>query len=148
MYLIYRLSDRTPDLFDFLTLTVICTAAVGIATHVVAASHRSYPAQAVIASLVTAGLLLVTADNFSSLSMKLLSHYGIGDSQKFNFLVKNDGLKIISDQNLKCEPSGQYLCDVEILSKMGDQYFLRVGGRTNLTLPKSDVVFIIRVDPH
>lgn len=146
MYLIYRLSDRTPMLSDFLILTVICTAAVWIATHVVAASHRSYPAQAVIASLVTAGLLLFTADNFSSLSMALMSRYGIGESQKFNFLVKNDGLKIISDQHLNCEPSGQYLCDVEILSKMGDQYFLRVGGKKNITLPKSDVVFIVQVD--
>jgi hypothetical protein len=78
--------------------------------------------------------------------MTLMSRYGIGDSQKFNFLVKNDGLKIISDQDLKCEPSGQYLCDVEILSKMGDHYFLRVGGKKNITLPKSDVVFIVQVD--
>jgi hypothetical protein len=146
MYLIYRLSDGTPRWSDFLILTGICTAGVWITTHIVAASHRSYPPQALIASLVAAGLLLFTADNFSSLSMQLMSHYGIGYSQKFNFLVKDNGLKIINDQNLKCEESGQYLCDVEILSKMGDQYFLRVGGKTHITLPKSDVVFIMRVD--
>jgi hypothetical protein len=33
------------------------------------------------------------------------------------------------------------LCNVEILSKVGDQYFLRVG-EDYLTLPKSDVVAI------
>ena len=149
MYLIYRLSDRTPATVDFLKLTLICTVAVCITTLVVAACHRIYAPQAVIASLVAAGLLLFTADSFSSLSMTLMSRYVIGYSQKFNFLVKDNGLKIISDQKLSCEDSGRYLCDVEILSKMGEQYFLRVGSKTGkayITLPKSDVVFIMRVD--
>ena len=59
MYLIYRLSDRTPDLTDFLVLTGMCTVGVWISTHVVAACHRNYPRQAVIASLVAAGLSVI-----------------------------------------------------------------------------------------
>lgn len=147
MYLIYRLSDRTPDLTDFFVLTGMCTAGVWISTHVVAACHQHYPRQAVIASLIAAGLLLFTADSFSSLSMKLMSHYGIGYSQKFNLRVNDEGAKTVRELKLQCEESYHYLCDVQILSKMGDQYFLKVGGTTHIILPKSDVVSIRRLDP-
>ncbi|HKR32564.1 MAG TPA: hypothetical protein VJT08_18935, partial [Terriglobales bacterium] len=146
MYLIYRLADRPPDSTDFFILTVMCSAGVWISTHTVAACHRNYPRQAVIASLVAAGLLLFTADNFSSLSMKLMSHYGIGYSQKFNLRVNDEGANTVRELKLQCEESFHYLCDVEILSKMGDQYFLRVGGTTHIILPKSDVVSIRRLD--
>ena len=74
------------------------------------------------------------------------SHYGIGYSHKFNLRVNDEGAKTVRELKLQCEESDHYLCDVEILSKMGDQYFLRVGGTTDIILPKSDVVSIRRLD--
>lgn len=148
MYLIYRLSDRTPGLTDFLVLTGMCTGGVWISTHVVAASHRNYPRQAVIAALVAAGILLFTADSFSSLSMKLMSRYGIGDQQKFNFLLKPEAAPNVQALGLKqCGDSYRNLCNVHILSKMGDHYFLEVGDKIHITVPKSDVVSIRRIEP-
>lgn len=150
MYLIYRLSDRTPDPTDFLVLTGMCTAATWISTLVVATSHRHYPRQAVIAALVTAGLLLFTADSFSSLSMKLMNHYGVGDYQKFNLLVNDDGAKVVRDLDLKCDDTYHYVCNVQILSKVGDQYFLKVHdeklGERHITFPKIHVLSIQRLE--
>jgi hypothetical protein len=105
--------------------TGMCTAGVWISTHVVAACHRNYPRQAMIASLEAAGLLLFTADSFSSLSMKLMSHYGIGYSHKFNLRVNDEGAKTVRELKLQCEESYHYLCDVEILSKMGGSILLK-----------------------
>lgn len=149
MYLIYRLSDRTPDRVDFFVLLGMCTPAVWISTHVVAVCHRNYPRQAVIASLVTAGLLLFAADHFSSLSMKLMGYYGIGYNHKVNLLVNDHGATTVGNLNLKClgDKSGHYLCDVQILSKVGDHYFLRVGDKRDITFPKEDVISIERLDP-
>src|SRR5262249_62307982 len=118
----------------------MCTVAGWISTYVVAARHRYYPRQAIIASLVTAGLLLLTADHFSSLSMKLMNRYGIGKDRKINVLLTDHGRDIAKSLNVP--PCGtNALCGAELLSKMGDHYFLKVG-ETYITLPKSEVVSI------
>ena len=147
MYVIYRLSGTPRRMFKFLILTILCTAFVAIATHAVAALYRQHKLKAVVASLVAAGLLLFTADNFSSLSMRLMNRFGFGYSQKFNLRVNDDGARTVHELGLKCEESYHYLCDVEILSKVGDHYYLSVGGKVHTTLPKSDVVSIQRLEP-
>ena len=145
MYVIYRLADRTPDNYDFLMLTGVCSLFVWISTHVVATRHRYYQGQALIAALVAAGVLLFTADRFSDLSMKLMSRYGIGEDKKFNLLVTKEAVELLSSEGVPaCGP--QHLCDVQILSRMGDHYFVRVGGKINITLPKSDVIAIRRLE--
>jgi hypothetical protein len=124
-----------------MALTTLCTACVWISNHVVAFWHHTYPRQAVLTSLVAAGLLLFTADNFSSLSVRLLNRYGIGYNKRANILVTNHGFEIITSLGVPtCGPS--QICNVEILSKVGDHYFLRVGDTAYVTLPKSDVVAI------
>ena len=148
MYLIYRLSGRPAEFFPsraefgiFIILTLLCTAGVWIAGHVVAVRHRDHPRQAVLAALIVAGLLLFTADHFSSLSTRLMNHYGIGDYQRVNLLLTPHG----GDIAKRLEVStcvDLVLCNVEILSKVGDHYFLRVGDTAYLTLPKADVVAI------
>jgi hypothetical protein len=141
MYVIYRLSGSVPWCFRFMTLTLLCTAGVWISNHVVAFRHHHYPRQAVVASFVAAGLLLFTADTFSSLSVKLMNGFGIGYYQRVNLLVTDHGRDIVNNLGVpKC--GDLQLCNVEILSKVGDQYFLRVGDTTYVTLPKADVVAI------
>lgn len=154
MYVIYRLADRTPDNSNFLVLTVVCTIGVLISTHVVAVRHRYYPRQALVVALVTAVLLLVTADRFSDLSMKLMNRYGIGENNRFNLLVKPDLIPLLKGEGVHtCGLQRVY--NVEILSKIGDHYFVRVDrevetrvdGRMEITLPKSDVIAMRRVPP-
>lgn len=141
MYLIYRLSGSPAELTGFFALTILCAAGVWIAAHVVALRHERNPQQAIVAALVAAGLLLFTADNFSSLSVKLMNHFGIGYYERVNLLVTDHGKTVVDGLGIpKC--GDLQLCNVEILSKVGDQYFLRVSDKAYVTLPKSDVVAI------
>lgn len=140
MYVIYWLSGSPAEPGTFVVLTLLCTSGVWIASHVVAMRHRQNSRQALAASLIAAGLLLFTADNFSSLSMKLMNHYGIGYNQRANLLMTDHGGEIVHELGVKSCGKLQ-LCNAEILSKVGDQYFLRVG-EDYLTLPKADVVAI------
>jgi hypothetical protein len=124
---------------------VICTLFVWISTQVVATRHRYYPRQALVAALVAAAVLLFTADRFSDLSMKLMSRYGIGEGKRVNLIVTKDAVQLVSSEGVPtCGP--QHLCDVEILSRMGDHYFVRVGGQVSITLPKKDVLAIRRLN--
>jgi len=141
MYVIYRLSGSVPLSRRFMALTVLCTAGVWISNHVVAFWYHRNPRQAVVTSFVAAGLLLFTADNFSSLSVRLLNRYGIGYNKRVNMLVSSHGFEIITSLGVPDCGTSQ-ICNVEILSKVGDQYFLRVGDTAYVTLPKADVVAI------
>lgn len=141
MYVIYRLSGSPPKSWSFVILTLLCTAGVWISGHIVALRHRYHARQAVVASIVAAGLLLFTADNLSSLSIKLMNRFGIGYYQRVNLLVTDHGGDIVRD--LGVQPCGKLqLCNVEILSKVGEEYFVRVADQSYLTLPKADVVAI------
>ena len=147
MYLIYRLADRPREKATFTILTLLCTAGVLISTHAVAALHRYSSSRAIVAALVAAGLLLFTADRFSSLSLKLMSRYGIGKEQKVNLLLNADGKGIVEALELQTSQSCSLpkMCEVEILSKVGNEYFLSVDGKT-FTLPKSYVIAIQSTD--
>ena len=159
MYVIYILADRTSRLSHFYILTGICTAGVWLSTNVVAMRHRYYPRQALVAALVMAVVLLFAVDRFSDLSMKLMSRYGVGDGKTFNLLVTADAVPLLNSEGV-CTCGPQHLCNVEILSKMGDHYFVRVDrrvdmkvdcrvvenlARVEITLPKSDVIAIRRL---
>jgi hypothetical protein len=139
MLLLYRLSGTPKELWPFAVLTLLCTTGVLISNLVVAVRYRHYPRQAVAACLVAASLLLFAADSFSSLSEQIMGSYGFGENQKVNLLLNDEGAAIIGKLGLKnrCAPGG--LCDVEILSKVGSEYYLSLGA-TTLTLPKSTVI--------
>ena len=148
MYVIYWLSGSPGEWLSgrlrvFAILTVICTAACWISCHVVTMLYQHSARQAVAASLVAAGLLLFTADRFSSLSMKLMNRFGIGEDQYVNLLLTKQGAQKVLDLGLLAQPScaPPRLCNVEIYSKVGSEYFLSVGGKT-FTLPKSDVIAV------
>jgi hypothetical protein len=149
MYVIYWLSDapgmtfwhtgNIQSLEIFAALTILCTAGVWLSNHSVAVLHRQHPWGAMGAALLAAGLLLFTADHFSRLSTKLMNRYGLGYDQRFNVLISDDGESFVNTLGVKpC--SKKLLCNVEILSKIGDQYYLRVGDTDYLMLPKADVV--------
>lgn len=141
MYVTYWLSGSPATAWTFTILTLLCVIAVWVACHVVALRHRDYPRQAIAASLVAAGLLLFTADNFSTLSVKLMNNFGVGYYQRVNLLINDHGKEIVNGLGVpKC--GELQLCNVEILSKVGDHYYLRVGDQVYLTMPKTDVVAI------
>jgi hypothetical protein len=143
MYLIYRLSGSPTKFWTFVALTLICTGGVWVAAHVIALRHQQQPRQAIFAALVGAGLLLFTADNFSKLSVQLLSNFGIGYYEKVNVLVNEHGSQILGGLGVaKCGTDKLY--NVEILSKLGDDYYLKIADNTYITLPKKDVVAISR----
>jgi len=127
------------ELRVFIVLTVMCTIGVLVSNHVVAALYRSRPRQAVVAALVIAGLLLFTADRFSSLSVRLMSSYGFGGGSKFTLLMTPNGAKIVNDLGLSPSSQTVKLENVEVLSKVGDHYFFNLNGKT-FTLPKTEVL--------
>jgi hypothetical protein len=144
MYVFYRLANRVTDLYDFLVLAGICVSSVWISTHVVAAAHRHYSRQALVFALVAAVVLVAIGDRFNHLSMKLMNSYGIGDDVAYNLLVDEKGSKILEDLNVaKC--GTRKLENVNILSKVGEHYFVRACGQ-RFTLPKLYVESIIKLD--
>jgi hypothetical protein len=142
MFVIYRLSGSMGISWNFIYLTLLCTAGVCISNHVVALRHHLYPRQGILAALVAAGVLLVAADSFSSLSVRLMNRYGIGFGTRFNLLLTDDGYKTLKRQGVRECGEPPQVCDVEILSKVGDQYFFRVNNEIYVTLPKTQVVSI------
>jgi hypothetical protein len=155
MYVIYWLSD-TPGAISWATgeahnlgtfgkLTILCTAGVWLSNHAVAVLHQKHPRGAIAASLLAAGLLLFTADHFSKLSVKLINHYGFGYYERFNVLISAEGNSHVNALGVK--PCGdKLLCNVEILSKIGDEYYVRAGDTDYFTLPKADVVAMRRLN--
>jgi hypothetical protein len=141
MLLVYLMSGR-PEGSNFWILTFTCTAGVLISNHVVAIHYRNNRRQAVAASLVIASLLLFTADRFSPLSLRVMAYFGLGGDRKVNLVVNDEGTEIIRKLALpnKCiTVSPDRLCGLEILSKLGNEYYLSLEGRT-FTLPKKDVL--------
>jgi len=146
MYVIYWLSGRPAEWRIFIPLTMLCTTGVWITNHIVALRHRYYPRQAIVAALLAAGLLLFTADHFSSLSMKLMKRFGLGD-QKMTVVLNDHGAGVAIDLGLNANqnPTKKTLENVELLSKVGDYYYFKVGEETFIMLPKADVVAFKKV---
>jgi hypothetical protein len=141
----YVLSTPT-TLSSFFALTFICTAGVLVSNHVVAMLYRSNPKQAILASLVAAGFLLFTADWFSPLSLRIMSYYGMGGGRTVDLVLTEDGSKVVGDLGFAlCET--RTVCSVEILSKLGDEYYLVVNKKT-FTLPKAAVQSYRSSDPR
>ncbi|HEY3582291.1 MAG TPA: hypothetical protein VGK82_17175 [Pyrinomonadaceae bacterium] len=131
---------------SFVALTFICTAGVLISNHVVAFLYHHHSRQAIIASLVAAGFLLLTADWFSPLSLRIMGYYGLGDGRTVDLLVTEQGSKTVEALGFTpCRT--RTLCNVEILSKLGDEYYLVAGGKT-FTLPKTAVESYQSSDPR
>src|SRR5262249_33964256 len=76
MFVMYLLSGR-PTGSDFAILSILCTSGVLISNHVVAIRYHTNPRQAIVGSLVAAALLLVAADQFSPLSLRVMGHFGL-----------------------------------------------------------------------
>ena len=146
MLVVYRLSGKL-SWPSFGILTVICTTGVFVSNIVVAVSYRHYPRQAIAASLVAAAVLLFVADQFSSLSEGIMAFYGFGNNQRLNLVINEEGTAIMETLDLPnnwspTEPDKVY--DAEILSRLGSEYYLRVGRSDGIagrkfTLPKSAV---------
>ncbi|HKR12360.1 MAG TPA: hypothetical protein VJT15_09905 [Pyrinomonadaceae bacterium] len=129
----------------FIILTLMCAIGQWGANQVIALLYRDHPGQAIVTALLVAGLLLFTADRFSSLSVRLLGTYGFGGESRITLVMNKDGAGIVYNLGLTASPETVTLQNVEILSKVGDHYFFSIDHKT-FTLPKSGVVSMQSVD--
>ncbi|MGH9822571.1 MAG: hypothetical protein ACREDR_04890, partial [Blastocatellia bacterium] len=95
-------------------------------------------------SVATAIFLLLTADRLNNLPSSMMALYGFGDGRKVELLLTDEGVK--SAETLGFDPNGSRLPNVEILSKLGSEYFLKCAGcdqqrdGVKFTLPKGNVI--------
>jgi hypothetical protein len=122
--------------WNYFTLTLLCSGMVSVSNHVVASIYHVHPKRALAAGLIAAFLLLLTADRLNSLPTQLMALYGFGSGQKVDLVLRADGIAIAKDLGLT--PEGERLRCVEILSRLGSDYFLRRGDN-KFTLPKEAV---------
>src|SRR5262249_23524537 len=148
MLVVYVLSDK-PQQAQLIETTGICLIGVMISNHVVAVRYRHNKRQAIIASCLVAFLVLVLEDQIVSFSPKVIGHFGFGAGRKSDLFLENKKAGDISGKlgfDFSCKPPApDKLCNVEILSRLGTEYYLRIetgDGRSavTFTLPKSYVV--------
>ena len=142
MLLIYLFSGR-PTGRAFWITTIFCTLGVLISNHFVAIHYERSRVQSVLVSLVIAGLLLFIADRNSTLSVQVLAFFGLGEkSASIDLLLNEEGAGASEMLGLheRCTPKlKERLCDVQVLSRLGNEYLLKAGDRI-FTLPKSAVI--------
>ena len=142
MLLIYLFSGR-PTGIVFLVTTIFCTLGVLISNHFVAIHYEKSRVQSVLVSLVIAALLLFIADRNSTLSVQVLAFFGLGEkSASVDLLLNKEGAEASEKLGLqeRCAPkSEERLCDVQVLSRLGNEYLLKAGDQV-FTLPKSAVI--------
>lgn len=143
MALIYLLSGR-PTLWPFVLTTLACTICVLVSNHFVALHYRRSRVQAVAAALVAASLLVVVADRNESFSAQVMSFYGIGDlSQTVDLLLKAEGETMVEDLKVsgKCSAGTvKKICNVRVLSRLGNEYYLMDQNGQKFSLPKEVVL--------
>lgn len=135
----------TDQLPIFTVLTLMCAIGQWGANQVIAILYRNHPRQAIVTALLVAGLLLFTADRFSSLSVRLMSSYGLGGESRITLVMNKDGAEIVHKLGLTASTEMVTLENVEILSKVGDYYFFSIDHKT-FTLPKADVLSMQSMD--
>jgi hypothetical protein len=114
-----------------------------ISNHFVAIHYEKSRVQSVLVSLVIAALLLFVADRNSNLSVQVLAFFGLGEkSASVDLLLTPEGAEASEKLNMhqRCAaPSRERLCDVQVLSRLGNEYLLKAGDQI-FTLPKSAVI--------
>ena len=162
MLLVYLLSGRPTGLAFFIT-TFFCVLGALISNHFVAIHYRKDRLQCVLVSLLIAALLLFVVDRNSSLSPRILSYFGIGDmSETVDLLLNAEEKETIEKLELnnrclqeskekasdetqskendsKAKESIIRLCDVQVLSRLGNEYLLKANNRI-FTLSKTAVI--------
>ena len=142
MLLIYLFSGR-PTGKAFWITTIFCTLGVFISNHFVAIHYEKSRVQSVLVSLVISALLLFIADRNSTLSVQVLAFFGLGEkSASVDLLLNKEGAEASGKLGLqeRCTPkSEERLCDVQVLSRLGNEYLLKAGDQI-FTLPKSVVI--------
>jgi hypothetical protein len=149
MLLIYLFSGRPTGIAFWIT-TIFCTLGVFISNHFVAIHYEKSRVQSVLVSVVIATLLLFIADRNSTLSVQVLAFFGLGEkSASVDLLLNKEGADASAKLGLqeRCTPkSEERLCDVQVLSRLGNEYLLKAGDQI-FTLPKSTVISRISRPP-
>jgi hypothetical protein len=116
----------------------------------VAIHYEKSRVQSVLVSVVIATLLLFIADRNSTLSVQVLAFFGLGEkSASVDLLLNKEGADASAKLGLqeRCTPkSEERLCDVQVLSRLGNEYLLKAGDQI-FTLPKSTVISRISRPP-
>jgi hypothetical protein len=142
MLLIYLFSGR-PTGTAFLMITIFCTLGVVISNHFVAIHYTKNCVQSILVPVVIASLLLFIADRNSNLSVQVMAFFGLGEkSASVDLLLNKEGAEASEKLGLqnRCIPiSDARLCDVQVLSRLGNEYLLKAGDQI-FTLPKTVVI--------
>lgn len=125
----------------YIYLSAVCIGTVLASNHIVAARWNQNRRTAIIASVAATLLLLVVADGYTSLTEKIMGRYGMGSDHHYNLVVTKEGAELINALGLPTCGSAapNKLCDVEMLSGIGQDYYLKQGER-RFTIPKTMVV--------
>jgi hypothetical protein len=138
------------DPHDHVPLLVLCTIVVIIANLLVAMQFRSRRMRAIVTSFLAAAVLLAAGEIMQQrpeqrMSARVLSQFGVDTPDPVTVVVDARGSEVMKRLGIPVQndASGGCLEEVHILSRLGAEYFLRVGDRS-FTLPKEMVVSWLR----
>jgi len=138
VFILYQITDR-PGVSDRLLMAAPCILIIMFSNLVAAMLCQKQRRRAVVASLVAALLLLIVANRLHSLPRQLMTHFGFGDQQKVAIVLTESGVKTAESLGLRIDSGTNRLSGIEILSRLGSEYFLRSAEGERFTLPKDAV---------
>jgi hypothetical protein len=141
---LYALIDPSKESPWMLT---ICTVAVVVTNFLVAVQYRLRPGRAVVTAILATLVLLRCGESESlvgkntALSSQLMAGFGVGEHQQVTLVVKDEALKILQAHGI--QPDSRFglptVRNAYILSRLGRDYFIGVGGR-RVAIPRDLVV--------
>jgi hypothetical protein len=139
-------SSPPPTAPGWLLLPVICTLVVVLANLLVAVQYRGRRMRALVTSILAAAILLVAGEylperSAERVSSRILARFGIGGDNLVTLFIDARGSQSVQHLSLPGQPyvGGLRIDNVQILSRLGSEYFFRVGN-CSFTLPKSMVI--------
>jgi hypothetical protein len=138
---------------DHVPLLALCTIVVILANLLVAMQFRSRRMRAIVTSFLAAAVLLAAGEVMQQgaehrMSARILSQFGIDTADPVTVVIDARGSEVVKRLGIaaQSDASGGRIEQVHILSRLGAEYFLRVGNRS-FTLPKEMVVSWLRERP-
>jgi hypothetical protein len=127
----------------------ICTVVVVAMNLFVAVLFHTHQRESIALAIVSALSLLVLGDLIvkekeSKMSARIMSSFGLGYERPVDLLVKRESTEILDGLEIGylCTKPGNFLKvqSIEVLSRLGDNYFLRADKKRNFLFPKKMVI--------
>jgi hypothetical protein len=140
----------------------VCTFVVAVTNLFVAVLYRDQTRESILLAAIAALSLLVLGDFLvdqkdAKFSARLMHSFGIGFNHPVTLLVNNDarpilqGLGVEFAESILTQDSKEIVVlkvkDVEILSRLGSDYFLRFDQRLSFPLKKDKVISWVSEEP-